>query len=63
MIWARLVMTIIVLVALVYYAMLVLHCFGLIKFTARKVSFWRVITPFYYWIAPYKEKNKQPSKQ
>ena len=53
MIWIRLIITILVLTALVYYAMLILHCFGLIKFTGRRITFGRCIVPFYYWIAPY----------
>lgn len=37
--------------------MLIMHCFGVIKFTSRKINFGRMIIPFYYWLMPSKERN------
>ena len=53
MIFIKLIISILVLIALVYYAMLILHCFGIIKFTDRRITFSRCLVPFYYWIASY----------
>ena len=57
MVWIRLLIILLVLVAMVYYAMLIMHCFGVIKFTSRKINFGRMIIPFYYWLMPSKERN------
>ena len=47
--WRLLVSGLIVLAAL-YYFMVVLHCFGLISLTKKDVSFIKAIIPFFYWI-------------
>lgn len=58
MIWIRLVTSLISILLFGYYAMLVMQLFDMFKFTDRKFTFVRCIIPFYYWIAPYKEKKK-----
>lgn len=60
MIWIRLFIAIIVVMALIYYAMLILHCYSIIRFTGRRITFRRMIIPFYYWLAPFNE--KKPNK-
>ena len=56
MIWFRLLTLLVIYIAIAYYAMVLLHCLGMIKFTNRKITFGRLIIPFYYWIAPTNEK-------
>nr|DAN43825.1 MAG TPA: hypothetical protein [Caudoviricetes sp.] len=34
----------------IYYSMLVLQLFGVIKFTNRKITVTRCLIPFYYWV-------------
>ena len=55
MIWIRLIIIIIALLAAIYYSILILHCFGVVKITNRKLSFGRMIVPFYYWIVSFNE--------
>lgn len=43
---------------LLYYFMVVLQCFNVIIFTNRKLTFKRMLIPFYYWFAPVSEKSK-----
>ena len=38
-----------VVVAVVYYVLLVLQCWGIIKFSKEEVSFPKVLIPFYYF--------------
>ena len=47
--WRLLVSGVIVLAAL-YYFMVVLHCFGLISLTKKDISFIKAIIPFFYWV-------------
>lgn len=60
MIWIRLVIILLAVISLVYYAMVLLQCFDVIQFTKRKMTFNRMVFPFYYWIAPM---NEKPSKK
>jgi len=50
MIYWRLFITAIVVLAALYYIMVVLHCFGLISLTKKEMGFTKAIIPFYYWI-------------
>lgn len=50
MIYYRLFITAIVVLAALYYIMVVLHCFGVLKLSEKKVTFLKGIIPFYYWI-------------
>jgi len=50
MIYYRLLITAIVVLAAIYYITVVLHCFGLISLTEKKVTFLRGLIPFYYWV-------------
>lgn len=44
---------------LIYYVMVMGQFLGgLIKFTNRKLTFWRALVPFYFWIAPMNERSK-----
>jgi hypothetical protein len=38
-----------VVVAVIYYVLLVLQCWGIIKFSKEEVSFPKVLIPFYYF--------------
>ena len=38
-----------VVVAVIYYVLLVLQCWGIIKFSKEEVSFPKVLVPFYYF--------------
>ena len=58
MIWIRIITACLSFLLFGYYVMLVMQLFDIIKFTERKFTFARCIIPFYYWIAPYKEKKK-----
>lgn len=40
----------IIILAVVYYGMIVLHNFGLISITDKEMKFTKAIIPFYYWI-------------
>ncbi len=50
MIYARLIFLAFMLLATIYYIMIVGQLFGLWKITVRKISFNKLIIPFYYWI-------------
>lgn len=50
MIYWRLLMTALIVLAALYYIMVVLHCFGAIKLTEKKISFIKAVIPFFYWI-------------
>jgi hypothetical protein len=36
-------------VAVIYYTLLTLQCFGVLKFSKEEVSFPKVLIPFYYF--------------
>ena len=38
-------------VAVIYYVLLVLQCWGLIKFTNKELTFGTMLIPFYYFFA------------
>lgn len=58
MIWIRLTIILLVVLMAIYYAMVILQCFNFIKITRRKMTFARLLVPFYYWLAPVDEKQK-----
>jgi hypothetical protein len=49
MIYARLIGTAVAVLVLVYYIFVVLQCFGLIRFSHEKITFPKVLIPFYYF--------------
>lgn len=49
MIYARIIGSIVGIMVLVYYMLVVLQCFGLIRFSHEKITFPRVLLPFYYF--------------
>lgn len=57
MIYSRLVMLAVFVLLATYYSMIVLHQFGVIKITNRKVSFNKAVIPFYYWIVSQNNKK------
>lgn len=60
MIWIRIFITVILFLMAIYYAMLIFQCFTpWFNMTNRKITFGRCIVPFYYWIAPSEEKEKE----
>ena len=36
-------------VAVIYYVLLALQCFGVLKFSKEEVSFPKILIPFYYF--------------
>lgn len=50
MIYWRLFVTALVILAVLYYISIALHCFGLINITSKNVTFLKSIIPFYYWV-------------
>lgn len=42
-----------------YYVTVFLDIAGIIRLTNRKVSFIRLLIPFYFWIAPFHEKDRK----
>ncbi len=57
MIAFRIICIVIMLLLAIYYGMLVLHLFGAIRFTNRKITVPRCLIPFYYWVADPKGYN------
>ena len=49
MIYARLLSLAVIPLAVVYYILAVLQLWGLIKFTKAKITFPKVLIPFYYF--------------
>lgn len=49
MIYARIIGSVVGIMVLVYYMLVVLQCFGLIRFSHEKITFPRVLLPFYYF--------------
>lgn len=48
-----------IVLCLIYYVMVMGQFLaGLIKFTNRRLTFWRALVPFYFWIAPVNERSK-----
>lgn len=50
MIYARVILVVLIILILVYYAMVVAHLSGIIYLTSRKVTFAKLCIPFYYWV-------------
>lgn len=50
MIYARIIGSIVGFMVLVYYLLVVLQCFGLIRFSHEKITFPKVLLPFYYFL-------------
>ena len=60
MVWIRIFMMVFVALLAIYYVMLIFQCLtSWFRFTNREITFGRMITPFYYWIAPTDEKKKE----
>ncbi len=49
MIYARIIGSIIGVLIIFYYLFVVLQCFGLIRFSHEKITFPKVLIPFYYF--------------
>lgn len=59
----RFLIAILIVLYFVYFILLLLHLAGLITMTNRKVRLWRIIIPFYYWIAPVNERKKKTTNK
>lgn len=62
MIYARLLLGAFILLAIIYYAMVVGQLFGAWKITQRPITFAKLCIPFYYWAVSQttnKPKNKK----
>ena len=49
MIYAKILGAIASIMIVVYYLFVVLQCFGIIKFSEAKITFPKVLIPFYYF--------------
>ena len=58
----KLVVFLLVILAIIYYAMLFFQTTGMISFTNRKLKPNRMYIPFYYWFASDKEAPKKKEK-
>lgn len=60
--WRLLVILTIVLYVTYYISVIYQFLFGIVRFTNRKMKFYRALIPFYFWIAPTNEKIKNTYK-
>ena len=56
--WRLLIMLAVILYVIYYITVICQFLLGIIQFTNRKMRFYRVLIPFYFWIAPTNEKIK-----
>ena len=56
--WRLLIMLAVILYVIYYVTVVCQFLLGIIQFTNRKMRFYRVLIPFYFWIAPTNEKIK-----
>lgn len=56
--WKLLIMLAVILYVIYYVTVICQFLLGIIQFTNRKMRFYRVLIPFYFWIAPTNEKIK-----
>ena len=56
--WRLLIMLAVILYVIYYVTVICQFLLGIIQFTNRKMRFYRVLIPFYFWIAPTNEKIK-----
>ena len=61
MIYARVLLGAFILLAAIYFAMVIGQLFGKWKITQRPISFAKLCVPFYYWIVT--QKINKPTKQ
>lgn len=61
MIW-RLFIVLVLLAYLVYILTVIAHIIGLTNTTNRKITFGRLLVPFYYWIVTSPEKSTKSQK-
>ncbi|MBO7693577.1 MAG: hypothetical protein J6T10_13215 [Methanobrevibacter sp.] len=55
----KLIAFLLIILALIYYFMLMLQVSGLVTFTNRKLTPGRMFIPFYYWLASNQEAPKK----
>lgn len=56
--WRLLIILAILLYIIYYITVICQFLFGIIRFTNRKMRFYRALIPFYFWVAPTNEKIK-----
>ena len=56
--WRLLIMLAVILYVIYYTTVVCQFLFGIMQFTNRKMKFYRVLIPFYFWVAPTNEKIK-----
>ena len=49
MIYARLLSVVLTALAILYYTLVILQCFGIVRFTKKAIKFPNVLIPFYYF--------------
>ena len=63
MIYTRIILCAFILLAFIYYVMIVGQLWGAWRITARKITFPKLCVPFYYWAVSQKvNKPKQKSQ-
>lgn len=60
--WYRLIIELLIVLYFIYIITILLQLYGIVSFTNRKMTFKRMIIPFYYWIAPTNENSKNKNK-
>ena len=56
--WRLLIMLAVILYVIYYTTVVCQFLLGIMQFTNRKMKFYRVLIPFYFWVAPTNEKIK-----
>lgn len=47
----------------VYIVMAIGQAFGIVKFTNRKITVFRMLVPFYYWLVSFDEPGSKKTNQ
>ena len=63
--WYKFLIELIIVLYIIYLLTVLCQLYGVFQFTNRKITFKRMITPFYYWIVSTDElkKNKNESNK
>lgn len=54
----KLIILLLFVVYVIYIITVMLHILGVFAITRRRITLFRTLCPFYYWIAPVNEKNQ-----
>ena len=56
--WYKFLIELIIVLYIIYLLTVLCQLYGVFQFTNRKITFKRMITPFYYWIVSTDEPKK-----